>query len=322
MTVSFINDSPYQELNYNIYYTNESDPNPMLLPIGSSNSALLNQIETDLVAQYGNKFDIRKNVTSSELDFDQNFLFPLKQSDQTLKGGIYFTEGVNSTYSYKAFLNTRSPTSILTVQTLATESLMNYISTNTSTISLVNAPFPRTYNQLQVQNTISGFFGALIFSIALAFKFASIVSFIVKERVENSKHQQIVSGMNIGSYWIGNFLYDYLLYAVVAGISLGVCAGLNIEALIEDEAINATAALFFLYGLANIPLTYIFGYLFKDYGNAQAAVYFFNFVSGGIVSLVIYILRWISNEDDAVSSGDIGRGLAWVLRCIPAFAFG
>ena len=44
MTVSFITDSPYQELNYNIYYANESTPNPMLLPIGSSSSALLNQI--------------------------------------------------------------------------------------------------------------------------------------------------------------------------------------------------------------------------------------------------------------------------------------
>jgi hypothetical protein len=43
-------------------------------------------------------------------------------------------------------------------------------------------PFPMTQKQLQVNNTISGFFGALIFSIALAFKFSSIVSFVVKER--------------------------------------------------------------------------------------------------------------------------------------------
>ena len=34
------------------------------------------------------------------------------------------------------------------------------------------------------------------------------------------KHQQIVSGMNIGSYWAGNFFSDYLLYAVVAGFSV------------------------------------------------------------------------------------------------------
>jgi hypothetical protein len=39
-----------------------------------------------------------------------------------------------------------------------------------------------TQQQLQVNNTISGLFGALIFSIALAFKFTSVVSFVVKER--------------------------------------------------------------------------------------------------------------------------------------------
>jgi hypothetical protein len=77
--------------------------------------------------------------------------------------------------------------------------------------------------QLQINNAVSGFFGALIFSIALAFKFASIVSFIVKEREDNCKHQQIVSGLNIGSYWIGNYAYDLLLYLPVAGFSLGMC---------------------------------------------------------------------------------------------------
>ena len=117
---------------------------------------------------------------------------------------------------------------MLTVQTLAVETYMNYLSGNTSTISIINAPFPRTYDQLQINNTISGFFGSLIFSIALSFKFASIVSFIVKERVDRSKHQQIVSGMNLGSYWLGNFLYDYLLYALVAGLSIAICVGLEV----------------------------------------------------------------------------------------------
>jgi hypothetical protein len=47
-------------------------------------------------------------------------------------------------------------------------------------INVVNYPLPRTYKQLQLNNTISGFFGSFIFSLALAFKFASIISFIVK----------------------------------------------------------------------------------------------------------------------------------------------
>lgn len=155
-------------------------------------------------------------------------MFPLKEDDEKLKGGIYFTAPDNNTYAYKAIVNTRSPTSMLTVQTLAVETYMNHLSGNTSTISIINAPFPRTFDQLEINNTISGFFGALIFSIALSFKFASIVSFIVKERMDRSKHQQIVSGMNLGSYWIGNFLYDYLLYAVVAGLSIAICVGLDV----------------------------------------------------------------------------------------------
>lgn len=90
----------------------------------------------------------------------------------------------------------------------------------------------------------------------------------------------------------------------------------------EGDALGATAILFFLYGITNIPLTYILSYLFKDYGNAQAALYFFNFVAGGIVPMIVLVLRWISNPDDAVPSGDVGRALSWILRIIPAFSFG
>lgn len=77
-----------------------------------------------------------------------------------------------------------------------------------------------------------------------------------------------------------------------------------------------------MYGLTNIPLTYIVGYLFKDYGNAQAALYFFNFVAGGILPLIILILRWIGDPEDAVNSSDVARGLAWIFRIIPAYSFG
>ena len=99
--------------------------------------------------------------------------------------------------------------------------------------------------------------------------------------------------MNIASYWIGNFIYDYILFLVIAVFALGMCHALKISALIETDAFAAACLLFILYGLSNIPLTYILGYLFKDYGNAQGAVYFFNFVCGGLLTLIILVLRWI-----------------------------
>ena len=160
-----------------------------------------------------------------------------------------------------------------------------------------NEPFPRTLNEMKLNNTVSGFFGALIFSLALAFKFASVVAFIVKERVEKAKHQQIVCGMNIGSYWIGNYIYDYFLYCIVAGFAIGMCIALDITAFVgsdeNQDALLATALLFFLLGVANIPFTYVFSNFFQSYGNAQGAIYFLNFICGGVFPIITLMLRWM-----------------------------
>lgn len=79
----------------------------------------------------------------------------------------------------------------------------------------------------------------------------------------------------------------------------------------------ATCLLFALFGFTNITLTYIISFAFKDYGNAQGVVYFFNFVAGGIAPIIVLVLRWIGE-----SSNSIGRALAWLLRIIPSFSFG
>lgn len=75
--------------------------------------------------------------------------------------------------------------------------------------------------------------------------------------------------------------------------------------------------LFGLYGYSNIVLTYLVAFLFKDYGNAQGVVYFFNFVVGGISPIIILVLRWIDQNSNL-----IGRGISWGMRLIPAFSFG
>lgn len=74
--------------------------------------------------------------------------------------------------------------------------------------------------------------------------------------------------------------------------------------------------------MTNIPLTYILSYFFIDYGNAQAGIYFYNFVTGGILPILIVVLRWITVDEDPVPSGTVARGLAWLFRILPSFSFG
>lgn len=128
---------------------------------------------------------VSKDTSSTNaVNFDTNYLKNKKISTKFLMGGLFFngpsTVGTDTVYEYTTVVNTKVPTSSIYLQTLAAESYINQLQGSNITISIVNAPFVRTNNQLQINNTISGFFGALIFSIALGFKFASIISFIVK----------------------------------------------------------------------------------------------------------------------------------------------
>jgi hypothetical protein len=123
--------------------------------------------------------------------------------------------------------------------------------------------------------------------------------------------------MKISAYWLANFVYDFLLYLIVAIIAIILIVVLKITAFNSGDALVGTILLFLFYGLAYIPLTYIVAYLFTDYGSAQAGYYFLTFVIGGMLPILTFILRIIGP-----SSGTIGRGIAWALRIYPAFSFG
>ena len=123
--------------------------------------------------------------------------------------------------------------------------------------------------------------------------------------------------MSISAYWAANFIYDYILYFIVAAITIGIAKAMSITALTEGSNFAVTWLLFIFYGLSYISFTYIFAFYFKDYGNAQAAYYFITFVAGGLMPLLTFLLRILS-----ASSNPIGRALAWIFRIYPAFAFG
>ncbi len=123
--------------------------------------------------------------------------------------------------------------------------------------------------------------------------------------------------MSIAAYWTANFVYDFILYLIVAIVTIGIAKGMEISSLTEGSAFGATWLLFIFYGLSYIPFTYLIAFLFKDYGNAQAAYYFLTFVLGGMLPILTFLLRILGS-----GSNPIGRGLAWLLRLYPSFAFG
>ena len=162
-----------------------TDENPTLIPIGSDTEGFSKTMSGLLSSNYG-QINVAVDSTSTvPADFDKNFLYPKKSALKTLKGGIFFytntaTSGGNTLYRFNTLVSTRTPSSPLFLTNLATETILRNLGYTSASIQGINHPLPRTYQQLQINNIISGFFAGFIFSIALAFKFASIISFIVK----------------------------------------------------------------------------------------------------------------------------------------------
>jgi hypothetical protein len=180
MRISFISDFPAQTINVNTYL---GEQRPVLVPIGSTDVTYTPTLAVYLSGNYGSDISVSSDTTNNlPAIFDQSYLLPLKKQQATLKGGIFFKKPAvaDTTLEFTTLVNTRSPTSFFFLQTLATEAMIEEVSGNPVKINVVNYPLPRTYRQLQINNTISGFLGSFIFSLALSFKFASIISFIVK----------------------------------------------------------------------------------------------------------------------------------------------
>ena len=147
-------------------------------------------------------------------------------------------------------------------------------------IRVFNSPLPQTKQFERFDASILGFIATFIFSIAMAFIPASLVAFLVKEREQGIKHQQLVSGVSVLSYWTANFFVDIIKLVLPTIFCVVMCLAFTITGLIEpQQSFGATGILFILFGLSLIPFTYLMSFLFKNYGNAQAFIFVFFILS-------------------------------------------
>lgn len=169
----------------------------------------------------------------------------------------------------------------------------------------------------KITGTATGFIASFIFAVALAFIPSSIVVFIVKEKQQGVKHQQLVSGVSLFAYWMANYVSDLIKIIFPVAFAGIMCLAFDIKSLIEPgESYAAVWILLILYGTSVISFAYLMSFIFKEYGNAQAFTFVFTFLISAIGSLVIFILKLIPG------SRSVGKGLQFLFRIFAPFSFG
>lgn len=184
-------------------------------------------------------------------------------------------------------------------------------------ITCVNYPFPLTASQKSITGTATGFVASFIFAVALAFIPSSIVVFIVKEREMGVKHQQLVSGVGLFAYWMANYVSDLIKIIIPVGFAGLMCLAFDISSLVDPSSSYAAVwVLLLLYGTSVISFAYLFSFLFKQYGNAQAFTFVFTFLISAIASLVVFIFRLVPSTRNGAKAAQ------FFMRIFAPFSFG
>lgn len=146
-------------------------------------------------------------------------------------------------------------------------------------------------------------------SIAFGLVLTSIVSNLVIERLSGLKHLQLISGMQLKAYWVGNYIFDF---ARMELLSISVVCLLAMFGLGHETS----HLLLVMLPVGAIPFTYASSFIFTSDSGAQTLTIFLHFFILAIASVAIFSLRIIATLQE---SGDF---LHLVLHVVPTYALG
>ena len=127
---------------------------------------------------------------------------------------------------------------------------------------------------------------AFLVAIAIALIPCTMVSYILKERENQLKHMQMISGMSLTGYWLANVMSDILKCYVPMIMIL-------ILAIIFDANDEGVWVTFMLYPWAIVPFSYVMSFLFTSDTVAQIMTLFLHFLFAGVLGLTVYTLQLI-----------------------------
>jgi ATP-binding cassette subfamily A (ABC1) protein 3 len=254
------------------------------------------------------------STTGSNKETLQNFddiLYDEAQEEEMkpYRYGSYYFETLNyGTDQYKvvSFTNTTSQEAIVAFPQFMYESILKRVAGSSFNYKMVNDPMPITQIYKDRNKGGGGMFLGFVLGIAFALIPTSVIGFILNESANSLVHQQVISGMNKISYWTANYCFDVAKTFVTMFISIIALYVFNLE-------IEFAWLLLLLFPTAIIAYTYAIAQFFKEESTGQNFTIMHNFFIGGLLPIVITILRIIK------TTRDLGDFLMWPFRIFPIF---
>ena len=214
----------------------------------------------------------------------------------------------NSNYEFVELVNSRVIHGVPLYTSVFLEQIIKKLSPHDVTINYKHKVMSFTAKQEISKESTSSSTVVLFVAIAFALIPANFITIIVRERVNNSKHLMRLSGMNLISYWIVNFLYELVKYYFTGGICMLILY-------FFDYYRDYIEWFYLLYGPPLILMTYSISFIFNDESGAQNKMILLHALIGSLGSTVIMVLRQIEK------TYKVGKILEYIFCLLPSFAF-
>ncbi|KAI5742390.1 hypothetical protein M8J77_006739 [Diaphorina citri] len=200
-------------------------------------------------------------------------------------------------------------------------SLPSNVSRDDYAIVAINHPMNLTHKQMALETLKkagTSILVAVTVLFAMSFVPASFLIFLIEERVSNSKHLQLVSGVNKLVYWAQVYSYDLLCYTFSSTLVVFIFLAFKEEAYISPQNLPGLVALLLCYGCAVIPLMYPCSFMFSVPSTAFVVLGCFNLFVGLITTLTVTVLDNL--QDDTLEN--VNQYLKVIFLVFPHFCLG
>jgi hypothetical protein len=140
-------------------------------------------------------------------------------------------------------------------------------------------------------------------TILCAYSFipAGFVVYIVREKISQEKRLQYVCGVRPFLYWFSSFVWDFIYYMIIIGITIAVISSFGATAYTSNaKNFGALVLLLILFAWASLPMSYVLSRFFRDIGSAYMMVFCFTLFSGIASCVAVFLLSFISDSDPSV----------------------
>ena len=241
-----------------------------------------------------------------------NKLYEVKKTKNEKNFANYIISEIdqrNHKYEFNMFVDIISRQSAPIYANYLFKNFIRYATKNQELdIEIINEPLP--YTKKEIKDKQGRNEAMILFFISLSFTLipSNFITIIIKERENNSKHLQIISGISLFSYWFNNYLFELVKYYVIGGICILL---LYCFKFYQDYLY----ILYLEYGPAMVSFTYFFSFIFKSEDKGQTVVLLINLIVGALGGSAIIIMRL---REELIK---YAQKIIYIFRLIPSFCF-